>query len=273
MRTTLATLGVTLLVGLDSAHSQEDAASAVSYCRHRTQSSQLGNRSSGWSLGAARVELSEDRKTLCFDGGILRNQEMIAFDSLRLNGTFVMRSPGGYAEPAIQMANILRDKNAFVVLYDYCLSACANYVLVASAQTYVTKNTIVAWHGGWRGGLTPFDCQHLDSEGFFDRHDLLIWREACKVGQLQRDFLRTRGTDDAITHAPQSHYTKKMLKLSAQLSGYTNRNVFWMWNPRYYGNRFRTQIIYESYPDSQDEVDDILRQHFFGSYVRVIYDP
>jgi hypothetical protein len=269
MKSTLATLGVTLLVGLDSAHSQEDAASAVSYCRHRTQSSQLGNLSSGWSSGAARIELSEDRKTLCFDGRIHRNQEMIAFDNLRLKGTFVMRSPGGYAGAAIEMANILRDKNAVVVLYDYCFSACANYILVASSQTYVTKNTIVAWHGG----VSPFDCQHLDSGGNFDRHDLLVWREVCKVWQLQRDFLRTRGTDEAIAHAPQSHYTRKMLKLSAQLSGYRNPNAFWMWNPRYYGNRFKTQIIYESYPDSQDEVDDILRQHFSGSYVRVIYDP
>jgi hypothetical protein len=269
MKRTLATLGISLLVGFDSAHAQEDAGSAVSYCRHRTESSQLQDLSSGWSLGAARVELSEDRKTLCFDGRIYRNQEMIAFENLRLNGTFVMRSPGGNAGAAIEMANILRDKNAFVVLYDYCFSACANYILVASSRTYVTKNTIVAWHGG----VSPFDCQYIDSGGFFDRHDSLIWREACKVGQLQRDFLRMRGTDDAITHAPQSHYTKKMLRLSAQLSGYTNRNVFWMWNPRYYGNRFKTQIIYESYPDTQDEVDDILRQHFSGSYVRVIYDP
>ena len=269
MKRTLATLGVTLLVGLDSAHSQEDAASAVSYCRHRTQSSQLGKLSSGWSSGAARVELSEDRKTLCFDGRIHRDQEMIAFDNLRLNGTFVIRSAGGYAGPAIEMANILRDKNAVVVLYDYCFSACANYILVASSQTYVTKNTIVAWHGG----VSPFDCQHLDSGGNFDRHDLLAWREVCKVWQLQRDFLRTRGTDEAVAHAPQSHYTKKMVKLSAQLSGSRHPNVFWMWNPRYYGNRFKTQIIYESYPESQDEVDDILRQHFSGFYVRVIYDP
>jgi hypothetical protein len=38
-------------------------------------------------------------------------------------------------------------------------------------------------------------------------------------------------------------------------------------------DRFKTHIICQSYPDSQDEVDDILRQHFFVSYVRVIYDP
>jgi hypothetical protein len=51
----------------------------------------------------------------------------------------------------MEIANILREKDALIVLYDYCLSACANYILIASGQAYVVKDTIVAWHGA-RGG-------------------------------------------------------------------------------------------------------------------------
>jgi len=44
-------------------------------------------------------------------------------------------------------------------------------------------------------------------------------------------------------------------------------------NPSY-AARFKTKIVYEAYPESQEEVDAILRQ-FLWTYrgARVIYDP
>jgi hypothetical protein len=275
MKTTLAALGIALVLALDVAYSHDNAmGAAVSYCRDRIQSVQLRELASLKSAPGAQVQLSEDRAILCFDGKIDRNQEMTPFRNLGLNGSFVMRSPGGYAGAAMEIANVLREKNALVVLYDYCLSACANYILIASNRTYVTKNTIVAWHGG----LSVPDCRYPDSARVFsERNNLSMWtqeqkEEFCKLAELQREFFRTRGSDDAIVQGPQSRYTTKMLRLSAQLSGYRDRNVLWMWNPKHYGSRFKSTIIYESYAESQEEVDEILRRHFF-SYVRVIYDP
>jgi hypothetical protein len=275
MKQTLATLGIAVVLALDVAHSRDDSAGvAVSYCRNRIQSIQLREVASRQVASGAHVQLSEDRTTLCFDGKIDRDQEMAPVRNLEQNGLFVMRSPGGHAGTAMEIANILREKNAVVVLYDYCFSACANYILVVSGQTYVTKDTIVAWHGG----ASAPDCRYPDAMRIFsEKNNLSTWtqgqkEEFCKVAELQRDFFRTRGVDDAIAQAPQSNYTRKMLRLSAQLSGYRDRNVFWMWNPKHYGGRFKSAIVYESYPDSQDEVDEILRRHFF-SYARVIYDP
>src|SRR6516165_3013604 len=94
------------------------------------------------------IKLSEDRAILCFDGPITSDRDVTAFYELKQNGFFVVRSPGGFAPVGIILSNILLEKNATVIVYDYCLSACANYFLVASSTTYVTKNTVVAWHGG-----------------------------------------------------------------------------------------------------------------------------
>jgi hypothetical protein len=274
MKNTLASVGIVLVLLLKGAHSQDNAvSSAVSYCQDRIQSIQLRDPTSARSSRRTHVQLSEDQTTLCFDGKIDVDQEMTPFRNLRLNGRFVIRSPGGYGGAAMEIANILREKDALIVLYDYCLSACANYILIASGQAYVVKDTIVAWHGGAREGP---ECNYLNrTRNLSDRNEPPVWMQdqkdtLCKLARLQRDFFQARRTDDAIIHAPQSHHTRKMLKLSAQLSGYRDWNTSWMWNPKHYGNHFKTRIIYESYPDSQEEVDAIMSRNFGPSYGRVI---
>jgi hypothetical protein len=47
-----------------------------------------------------------------------------------------------------------------------------------------------------------------------------------------------------------------------------------MWHPRNYKSAIRTQITYEAYPETQEEVD-ILTRRFFGPYERglILHDP
>jgi hypothetical protein len=97
--------------------------------------------------------LSEDRSILCFDGMIRRDLDLAPLHQLTNDGLFVVRSIGGDIFLAMKIADILWEKNATVVIRDYCLSACANAILIASNQTYVLTNAIVAWHGGTGGGL------------------------------------------------------------------------------------------------------------------------
>jgi hypothetical protein len=54
------------------------------------------------------------------------------------------------------------------------------------------------------------------------------------------------------------------------------QDVMWTLHPRYYPTLFKTKIIYEAYPDSQEEVDGILTRlglNIGGLNIRVIYDP
>jgi hypothetical protein len=139
-----------------------------------------------------------------------------------------VRSTGGFAPEAIRLANILRDRNATVVIRDYCLSACANYFLVPTGTTYVLKNAIVAWHGG------PFACSSDDADRvrqylaenierirmdfrrrYPDMPQSVISVEAlCEASGLSKQFFRDRDIDDRHTYGPQTPATKQRVSLA-----------------------------------------------------------
>lgn len=108
----LAGIVCVLAATLNSAQSRPDQiSSAFNYCLSHPDS----------------VTVSTDQMTLCFDGKIGLDQASAPFRQLKDNGYFVVRSPGGYNDAAMHLSNILREKNATVIIYDYCLSACANF--------------------------------------------------------------------------------------------------------------------------------------------------
>ncbi len=229
------------------------------------------------------TKLSDDRTVLCFDGPIIPDRDTTAFLDLKQGGFFVMRSPGGYGPLAVELSNTLREKNATVILYDYCLSACANYFLVASSKTYVLKNTVVAWHGG----PPKIDCSADGMERLltYYREYLRGWQLTdgqlspdlvCKYSDLVKAFFMQRGIDDRHIYEPQTAYTKKMVSLVAK-GAIDTRRIFWMWHPQNYRDHFGSKITYESYPKNQDDVDDIVRRLQTNARlllgIRVFYDP
>ena len=50
-----------------------------------------------------------------------------------------------------------------------------------------------------------------------------------------------------------------------------DRDIGWTIHPRYYPRLFKTKIVYEAYPESQDEVDDMLAR--LHENWKVICDP
>ena len=57
----------------------------------------------------------------------------------------MVRSFGIDVAAAIALADLLRERRATIVVYDYCLFACASYLFVASARTSVLRDALVAW--------------------------------------------------------------------------------------------------------------------------------
>ncbi len=47
--------------------------------------------------------------------------------------------------------------------------------------------------------------------------------------------------------------------------------VLWTWNPRYYATAIKAKVVYQHYPDSQEQVDRIAKR--LGRTYRVIHDP
>src|SRR6266478_430120 len=92
------------------------------------------------------MALDLDKRVLCFDGDLLEEQDTSLAKSLGEKGLFVVRSFGGESRTAMALADLLRERHATVVAYDYCVSACASYLLVASAEAFVMKHCLVAWH-------------------------------------------------------------------------------------------------------------------------------
>lgn len=237
----------------------EELSAAVTYCRSHPKI----------------VKLKEDQSVLCFDGPILKEQDDALFRQLSQGGLFVVRSAGGNVQAAIRLANILRDKEATVVIYDYCGSACADFFFVASAATFVMKSTIVAWHGtGTRVRCTGGTIELVRSERGEVRRlaprvrDEL--RDLCVATRQWDRFFKLRGIDDSYIYEPQPPEIRKLFDAEIE-RGESGQSIAWMWHPRNYGDYFKIPITYESYPASQKEVDEILSK--VGLRVRIIYDP
>lgn len=264
----LASLSVLFLVclNLGVGYSQDPAFDksvyhrAVEYCRG----------------GVTRpIALSDDRRILCFDGWIILDQDISQVEGLEENGLFVVRSYGGSVAAAIALANLLRDRHATVVVYDYCVSACASYLLIASAQAYVMKDSLVAWHH-WVSGVP--DCPSLEISR--DEGPKRLQKSPCaKVPPEQQRFDRVKAAHDRFyaertidrrfEYPPESFFIRKILKSMFEGKG-VYPDVAWMWNPRYYKNTLTTRIVYEAYPENQTEVDELVAKFHFR---RVIYDP
>lgn len=233
--------------------------SAVEYCRGSV---------------ARPIALSDDKSIACFNGGIAHDLDISLLEGLRENGRFVVRSSGGDIEKAIALANLLHDKRAIVIVHDFCISACASYLLIASEQAFVRRNSIVVWHLR-RSGLR--DCIQMnpsnDGPNSFDRgpcQDVPPEHQAYyrEVEALSARFYRERTIASGFD-PPESIHVRRVLKNLVGATG-VYPDVGWTWNPRYYKNVLKTKVWYEAYPEDQDEVDKIVSQFHFP---RVIYDP
>jgi hypothetical protein len=238
-------------------------ADALSYCRGDV---------------AHPMALRTDKRVLCLDGWIFSEQEISPANSLEQGGLFVVRNGGGDVATTIALANMLGNKHATVVVNDYCLATCADYLLIASAETIVPKDALVAWTNVRSG---PNNCV-----GFSETPDhgaprlyagpctdpLLEGRsEYFELIHLKDKFYKERIFAPPFVEPPESPAIRRILKRKFDATGRYPDEVFWTWNPRYYASAIRTKILYEAYPQSQDEVDAIVARHQLP--YSVIYDP
>ena len=210
---------------------------------------------------ARPMALSPDKKILCFDGLITDLNESHMAD-LEEGGLFVVRSLEGVGVTALAIAHELLQRRATVVIYDYCLSACATYFFFASARTYVLKGALVAWHAG--GGGVP-DCP-IWMRPFPDEHGSMT-RAPCDalpggLGNgddryvLARQQFYSRRWNDARSRFPPTspHIAKTLINMYRDTG--VSPNVAWTLSPTSLYS-FKTKIHYEAYPANQDEVDEM----------------
>jgi hypothetical protein len=211
------------------------------------------------------------------DGEIDPKLNISLVKNLENGGLFVVRSPGGQAVSAIALSDVIRARQAVVVTYDYCVSACALFLLIAPDQAFVLKDALVAWHNPQSGGgghpLCTYLVESRDSKGKRLRRGVCGGggREAVSDLPILRQFFRDRVIDPSFEAPPDSLYVRKRLMNLYTETG-LDRDIAWTLHPRYYSGLFKTKITYEAYPESQDDVDGILSRVGLWNF-KVIYDP
>jgi len=253
-----------LLIGLGDRTPAQEAdyssyARAAEYCRGDV---------------ARPIALSEDKHVLCLDGAIPQDLSVSIAADLADHGIAIVRSRGGDSERAVQLANMLRDRNAIVVVHDFCLYACASFILLASSEAYVLDGALAAW-GVFRRYVDD-DCM-----GFIDADDQAgpflrsfrcseAYGDERLVDRRWNEFYRDRAFAAAFTDPPESRFVRRELMNLYRSTGQFPV-VLWTWNPRYHASAITTKLVYQHYPDSQEEVDAIAKR--LGLARRVIYDP
>jgi hypothetical protein len=208
----------------------------------------------------SRLALYEDDVILCLRGQITTDINTDIVRKLRQNGYFVVRSVGGTASITMEIAEILNAKDSTVIIDGFCLSACANFLLVATKKTYVLADSIVAWHGS----NAPNFCRNKPNE---EKWIL----DVCAAARRIPDFFKKRGIDPYFISAPPTHHTKRFYDIAVRSSSEPRRNVFWMWHPANYDDALKKTVTHLSYPTSQDEANQLLTRQ--GIRLRLIYDP
>jgi hypothetical protein len=220
--------------------------------------------------------LDLDKRILCLDGELQSGEDVSIANGLEANGLFVVRGSGGDIASAIRLSDLLQTRRATVVVYDYCLSSCASYLLFASAETFVMKEALVAWSYSdqppWCPSLVaPKDAgpKRLEVAPCPDAPP--EYQSGYKEFQnLSREFYAARAVDPLTEWPPESLPVRRILKSMFEGTG-RFPYVFWTWNPRYYAASIKTRVVYEEYPKSQSEVEAIGKR--IGLPYRLIYDP
>jgi hypothetical protein len=96
-----------------------------------------------------------DKDTIKLDGDITRDSyENYLAVAKPGYSKVILRSAGGTPKPALLIAQDMLSHHPQVIVDDYCLSACANYLLFASPAPTVTCGALLIWHGSPSLGVT-----------------------------------------------------------------------------------------------------------------------
>src|SRR5262249_51095504 len=126
---------------------------------------------------------------LCFEGRIEKDVDISSVANLRDGGLFVVRSSGGDIASVIALADALHGRHAMIVVYDHCLSSCANYLLIASDRAYVLKGALVAWDYESSDPASP-SCSKL-AMGKTRDGGYRLQRGSCRPEPADQPRLRT----------------------------------------------------------------------------------
>lgn len=129
-------------------------------------------------------------------------------------------SGGGAVKAGIALGHWVYEQNLTLVVEEYCLSSCANYVFPAAPRKRLLPGALVAWHGNYRHlletGLWREDAAARMQNRGEDRATALVRARQFteQLVSLEEDFFERIGVDDRLCwfgklppHAVPDYYT------------------------------------------------------------------
>ncbi|WP_139017373.1 hypothetical protein [Bradyrhizobium sp. STM 3809] len=226
---------------------------------------------------ARPLALSPDRRILCFDGLVRPDQNLSLVNELQAGGMFVVRSHGGDDVAMMMFADRLRDRDATVVVRSYCLLGCASYFVFASGRTIILNDGLVAWRPLAVDGLCVDFVDARDKGlprldvGFCVTGEHNFFSTPTPIYEMKQKFLSTRRVNREFEEPPESTFVRRALSRFDWPRQSELASVMWTWHPRFHKSSVKTTIVYEHYPESQQEVEALAERLQLDA--RVIYDP
>jgi len=105
--------------------------------------------------GAQDFALQKYKDVLVFDGFITPQSSEKIMASIDGVDLLLIRSGGGDGASGLAIGKALRAKNITVVVNEYCLSACANYIFIGAPRKSLGPGAVLGFHGGLTGSPLP----------------------------------------------------------------------------------------------------------------------
>ena len=159
-----------------------------------------------WLASPATADISVAAGSARYTGPISAEQNQRLFKAVHGEGVkrLVITSSGGDVEAGIALGLWVFSHRLDVVVPEYCLSSCANYVFPAGRHKSIDAGALVAWHGNYNH-LKQTGLWHDDIAGRMERHGVdavtakrQVREEMERLVGLERDFFMHIGVDEYL---------------------------------------------------------------------------
>jgi len=116
----------------------------------------------------------------------------------------LITSSGGEVKAGIELGRWVFRQQLDVVVVDYCLSSCANYVFTAGVNKRISSGAVVAWHGNyhhllhtgaWRDEIALRMRKYHESKKQAEHY---VSAQVDQLVQLEKVFFTMIGVDESI---------------------------------------------------------------------------
>ena len=157
-----------------------------------------------------------------FKGSLNKHSVAKIINAMELNqGSWLeITSKGGEVINSLKLANYIYDNKVNLILSDYCLSSCANYIFPASLIKIIKMDTVLGFHGGPKQvsdiNTTDFEEQHKGLKPEEIEAALLLLKQNFKkhlneLSKMEDEFYLKIGVSNQLPY-----YGNNMLSLEVK---------------------------------------------------------